>query len=40
MQYSLADYILSIKPNDATLAQIFQKVEIGGEGSTVGSINV
>ena len=40
MQYSLADYILSIKPNDATLAQIFQKVDIGGEGSPVGSINV
>lgn len=40
MRYSLANYILSIEPNDATIKQMFGTISIGGEGSTVGAISL
>lgn len=40
MRYSLANYILSIEPNDATIKQMFGTIAIGGEGSTTGSISL
>ena len=39
MRYSLANYILSIEPNDARIRSIFGTFSIGGEGSTVGSVS-
>lgn len=38
MKYSLANYILSIQPNDTTLRTMFSNVSIGGEGSASDSI--
>lgn len=40
MKYSLANYILSIEPNDAQIKQIFGVTTIGGEGSSVDSITL
>ena len=40
MKYSLANYILSIQPNDATLRTMFSNVSIGGEGSAIDSITI
>ena len=39
-KYSLANYILSIEPADASLKTMFGTISIGGEGSYLGSINV
>lgn len=39
MKYSLADYIVSIKPNDSSLKS-FGTISIGGEGSATDSISV
>lgn len=39
MKYSLANYIVSIEPNDATIKSMFGVISIGGEGSAVGSIS-
>ena len=38
MKYNLANYILSIEPNDATIKNMFGVISVGGEGSAVGSI--
>lgn len=40
MKYSLANYILSIQPNDTTLKTMFSNVSIGGEGSATDSITI
>lgn len=32
MKYSLADYVLSIQPNDSTLRRMFGNIVIGGDG--------
>lgn len=40
MKYSLADYILSITTNDASLTQMFGNVTVGGEGSALDSISI
>ena len=40
MKYSLADYILSVKFDDAALNQMFGDISIGGEGDAVGSIEI
>lgn len=40
MKYSLANYILSIQPNDTTLKTMFSNVSIGGEGSSIDSMTV
>ena len=40
MRYSLANYILSIEPNDATIKAYFGTISIGGDGSYLGSINL
>lgn len=39
-RYSLANYILSIESNDATIRSLFGTLSIGGEGSYMGSVNV
>ena len=39
-RYSLANYILSIEPQDQTLKQMFGTISIGGQGSAVGSVKV
>lgn len=38
-RYSLAETIISIKSNDSQINSMFGTISIGGEGSTVGSIN-
>ena len=40
MKYSLANYILSIEPNDEIIKTYFGTISIGGEGSAVGSISM
>lgn len=40
MKYSLANRILSLEANDASLRQWFDKVTVGGNGSALDSINV
>lgn len=40
MKYSLANYILSIQPNDTTLRTMFSNVSIGGEGSATDTITI
>lgn len=40
MRYSLADYIVTIKPNDPEIATVFQSLSIGGQGTALGSINL
>lgn len=40
MRYSLADYILSIKPNDSEIAAMFGTISIGGEGNYLDSITI
>lgn len=40
MKYSLANYILSIEPNDEIIKTYFGAISIGGEGSAVGSISM
>lgn len=37
--YNLSNYILSVKPNDPVLLEMFGVFSIGGEGSTVNSIS-
>lgn len=39
-RYSLANYILSIESNDATIRSLFGTISIGGEGSYMGSVKV
>lgn len=39
MKYSLADYILSIRPDDSRLSA-FGTLNIGGEGTAIGSISI
>lgn len=39
-RYSLANHILSIKPNDPSIASIFGTLTIGGEGSYLNSVRV
>lgn len=39
MKYSLANYILSVEPNDTTLRSAFGTISIGGEGNHVGEIS-
>ena len=39
-RYSLADYILSIKPNDPTINDSFGTITIGGEGSYTDSLSL
>ena len=39
-RYSLADYILSIKPNDPQINSDFGTITIGGEGSYTDSITL
>lgn len=39
MKYSLANYILSITPNDQVIRNMFGVISIGGEGSYVGSVS-
>lgn len=39
-RYSLANYIMSISPTDATLRSMFGTISIGGEGSFLGNITV
>lgn len=39
MRYSLANYNVSIIPNDPELLAMFSKINIGGEGDAVGSIS-
>lgn len=40
MKYSLANRILSLEANDASLRQWFDKVTVGGNGSALESISV
>lgn len=40
MKYSLANYILSIEPNDPRIREMFGTISIGGEGSYVGSVTL
>ena len=40
MKYSLANRILSLEANDASLRQWFDKVTVGGNGSALESITV
>lgn len=40
MKYSLANHILSVKPNDAAIDSMFGTISIGGEGSYLDSINI
>lgn len=40
MRYSLANYILSIKPDDPEINALFGTISVGGEGSAIGSITV
>lgn len=41
MKYSLADYILTIKPNELNAQAVFgNDISIGGEGDYVGSISL
>lgn len=39
-RYSLANHILSIKPNDPTIEAMFGTISIGGEGSYNDSIRI
>ena len=39
-KYSLANHILSIKPNDQQLNLLFGTINIGGEGSYLDSVNI
>ena len=40
MRYSLANYVLSIEPNDSRLKSMFGTISIGGDGSYLGSITL
>lgn len=40
MRYSLANYILSIEPNDTTIKTYFGSISIGGDGSYLGSLSL
>ena len=40
MKYSLANYILSVQPNDESLRSLFSNISIGGEGSALDSISI
>ena len=40
MRYSLANYILSVKPDDPAINAMFGTISIGGEGNAVGSITL
>lgn len=42
MKYSLANYILSVQPNDPALTanQLFKNIKIGGEGSALDTITL
>ena len=40
MKYCLANYILSIQPNDSALLNMFNNVSVGGEGDALSSINI
>lgn len=40
MKYSLANYILSIESNDASIKRMFGTISIGGEGSALDSITL
>lgn len=41
MKYSLANYILTVKPNDTNAQAVFgNDISIGGEGNYVGSISL
>lgn len=39
-RYSLANYIVSINPTDASIRSMFGTMAFGGEGSAIGSISV
>lgn len=39
MKYSLANYILSIEPNDPTIKTAFGTISIGGEGNHIGEMS-
>lgn len=40
MKYSLANYILSIEPNDNEIKRLFGTIAIGGEGSVLNTITL
>lgn len=40
MKYSLANYILSIQPDDPALARMFNTVSVGGEGDALSTISI
>lgn len=39
-KYSLANYILSVDPNDSSIKSMFGTISIGGEGNAIGSISL
>ena len=40
MKYSLANYVLSIKPNDEFINSTFGTISIGGEGSYLDTVTI